>query len=277
VETQALSIGEVLDVTALADGVVHSVFGRAVNLSVGSNLWTLLAESLADMPYGIRLRLCDFDALDLWVGQSVHVRSCYLGIGTGRSLRLVVDCRAAPRWVPTGPNQVEPGLCGRLTVVDSMLRRRAWAGAALLAQAVAAAMSVPHRLAGVLAGVIGRGPGLTPSGDDVIIGILAVLQSPAASSAGAAMRDHLVSAIVPLLPATSAISGHLLRQACDGLFSRPLQELVAALIVNTTAPQIEDRVARLVAMGATSGADTGTGLLAAAPLVLLPPDRRLAA
>jgi hypothetical protein len=277
VEIQALSLGEALNVTACARGAVHSVFTRAVNLNVAGNLWTLLAESLADMPYGLRLRLSDFDALDLKVGQPVNVRSQYVGIGVGRSLHLVVDCRTATRSVPIKPNRIEPGLWRRLALVDSMIRGRAWTGAEGLAQTVVAALNEPSRLAAVLGRVIGRGPGLTPSGDDVVIGILAVLRAPAAASANPAAVDCLTHAIAPLLPTTTSISGHLLRQACDGLFSRPLQDLVAALRTDATAQHLEQRVERLVAMGATSGADSGIGLLAAAPLVLLPPDKRVAA
>jgi hypothetical protein len=277
VEIQALSLGQAVEVAATVHGTVHSVFGRAVNLSIGGGLWTLLAESLADMPYGVRLPLRDFSACDLRIGQAVHVRSSYLGIGSGRCLPLVIDCRSATRWAPTGGSVIAPGLSGRLALVEPIVRRRAWSGAGLLAQTVVGALTERRRLAGVIANVIGRGPGLTPAGDDVIIGILAVLSTPAAGPVGRTTADNLRQAIGPRLTATTAISSHLLHQACEGHFSRPLHEFTAALVAQSARRHIEDCLARLVTVGATSGADSATGLLAAASFVLLPPVKRVAA
>ena len=267
VPIQAVSLGHALDVVAADFGAVHSVFTRTVNLNVGSDLWTLLADGQSDMPLGIRTSVKDFCGFDLRVGDAVNTRSGYVGIGRDIHRRLMVDCRAAPHWVPRCPDKVEAGLCRRLVAVSSILSVRAWPGSAAMAKAVMTALDSAN-LHNVLAQVVGRGPGLTPAGDDVLVGILAVLRSPAVGSAGAAAAQYLGRSIVPLLPTTTAISGYLLRQAGSGLFSRPLQELVAVLIAASTPRQMEDRLTRLLATGATSGSDACTGLLAAARLFL---------
>jgi hypothetical protein len=75
----------------------------------------------------------------------------------------------------------------------------------------------------------------------------------------------LSRALLPLMPMTTDISAHLLRQAARGLLSRDLHELVSALVGNPTPEQLTNTIRRVVETGATSGADTCEGLLAFAP------------
>jgi hypothetical protein len=128
-----------------------------------------------------------------------------------------------------------------------------------------------------LAGVIGCGPGSTPAGDDVLVGILAVLKSPHSGAAGAEAADTLCRSLLPLLPTTTDISGHLLRQAAGGLFGRSVHELVSALIGDCARRHLTETVQRVVEAGATSGADLCVGILACAPSFLLAHDERAAA
>jgi len=129
----------------------------------------------------------------------------------------------------------------------------------------------------VLAKVVGQGPGSTPSGDDVLVGILAVLNSPASGAAGARAAESLGRAIFPLLRTTSDVSGQLLRQAVKGLFSRDVHELVLALLGNPAPQQLRNTIQRVIETGATSGADTCMGLLAFAPSFFIPGEKRAAA
>jgi len=146
-----------------------------------------------------------------------------------------------------------------------------------MAHTVMSALSSPDGLGEVLAHVVGCGPGLTPAGDDVLVGVLAVLASPQSGVTGAAAAESLGRLILPLLPTTTAVSGHLLRQAASGLFGRPVTELVAALIADTPPRQLRDMVLRVVETGATSGADTCAGVLECAPSFFITHDERAAA
>jgi hypothetical protein len=146
-----------------------------------------------------------------------------------------------------------------------------------MAQAVRSALEVSAGLDDVLAKVVGRGPGSTPSGDDVLVGILAVLKSPHSGAAGARAAESLGRALLPLLWTTSDVSGQLLRQAVKGLFSRDVHELVLALLGNPAPQQLRNTVRRVIETGATSGADTCMGLLAFAPSFLIPPEEKAAA
>jgi hypothetical protein len=273
---QALSVGHALDADSLGFGIVHSVFARAVNLMIGAQMWTLLPADKADLPLGIRVASADFDALGLRNGDPVNVRAGFVSIGSDRTRR-VVDCRAAPRWLPAHLNKTEPGLAGRLAFLATAAANRSWHQSAQMAQAVKSALEGSVALDDVLAKVVGRGPGSTPSGDDVLVGILAVLNCPCSGTAGAQAAESLGRAILPLLWTTSDISGQLLRQALKGLFSRDVHELVLALIGNPVPQQLQNLIQRVIETGATSGADTCMGLLAFAPSFLIPRAEKAAA
>jgi len=273
---QALSVGHALDADSAGFGIVHSVFARAVNLMMGSELWTLMAADKTDLPFGIRLATADFDVLGLHNGEPVNVRAGFVSIGSGSTGR-VVDCRAAPRWLPSRHVKTEPGLASRLAVVATAASDRSWHESARMAQAVRSALDVSAALGDVLGKVVGRGPGSTPSGDDVLVGILAVLNSSHSGAAGARAAESLSRAILPLLWTTSDVSGQLLRQAVKGLFSRDVHELVLALLGNPAPQQLRNTIRRVIETGATSGADTCMGLLEFAPSFLIPREERAAA
>jgi hypothetical protein len=272
---QALSVGHALDADSAGFGIVHSVFARAVNLTIRAEMWTLLAADKGDLPFGIRVASADFDVLGLRNGDPVNVRAGFVSIG-GSTCR-VVDCRAAQRWLPRRHDKAEPDLAGRLAIVATAASDRSWHESARMAQAVRSALKVSTGLGDVLAKVVGRGPGSTPSGDDVLVGILAVLKSPHSGAAGARAAESLGRAILPLLWATSDVSGQLLRQAVKGLFSRDVHELVLALLGNPAPQQLRNTIRRVIETGATSGADTCMGLLAFAPSFLIPREERAAA
>jgi hypothetical protein len=275
-ELPALSIGHALDVRPVGVGFVHSVFARAVNLEMRGDMWTLLDAERSDLPYGIRLALNDFAGLGLRRGDPVHLRAGFVGIGSGNR-HLVVDCRTAPRWVPSSRYRRVPGLAIRFGAVAAAARDRAWRDSARMAKAVMTVLYDRQAVSDVLAGVVGRGPGSTPAGDDVLIGILAVLTSPHSGAAGAAAAESLRRAVLPLLSMTTDISAHLLRQAANGLFSRDLQELLCVLIGGAATARLREAVECVVAAGATSGADVCMGLLASAPEFLVAHDERAAA
>jgi hypothetical protein len=256
-----VSVGHALDVNSADSGVVHSVFVHAVNLIVCGKMWTLLAEHKGDLPFGIRLPLSNFGTLGLRSGEPVSVRSGFVGV----SASLVVDCRMAPRWVPPRDKKLVPGLERRLTVVAAAACSRSWHASAQMAHAVRSAVNDASGLDDALSKVVGRGPGATPSGDDVLVGVLAVLTSPHSGMAGAKAAESIGRSILPLLPTTTDVSGHLLRQAAEGLFCRDVHELASALIGALSRQEFSEKVRRVIETGATSGADTCEGLLAFAP------------
>lgn len=273
VAIQALSLGHALDVQTACTGAVHSVFPRAVNLEIGGELWTLLTAGRDDLPFGIRVARGAFDTLGLRRGDRVDVRAGHVGIGE----RVVVDCRMAARWTPARGCRPAPGLHRRLETVAGPAAARAWSGSAGMAWAVVCALERPDALREVLPRVAGCGAGSTPAGDDVLIGILAVLTSGHANARAAAAVRALDDAMRPLLATTPDISRHLLRQAVRGYVSRCVHELLDALTAASRPEALRQAVQRVLDGGATSGADLCTGLLAAAPAYLGSAEERAAA
>jgi len=262
---KAISVGHGLSVNSASFGIVHSVFSQAINLIVGGDMWTLLAMQKVDRPFGIRVTLSNFDSIGLRSGDPVNIRAGYVGIAS----RLVIDCRAAVRWAPPYQSKPERGLEQRLAMIATAAADRSWTGSAQMARELRSAFDDTTKLGGLVAKVVGRGPGATPSGDDVLVGILAVLTSPYAGISGAAVANLLSCAIRPVLPSTNEISAHLLRQAACGLFGRDIHELVHGLHGGFAPVQFSEKVHRIVETGATSGADMCEGLLAFAPYFFL--------
>jgi hypothetical protein len=273
---QALSVGHALDVYSAGLGGIHSVFAHAVNVEIRGDMWTLLGAERADLPFSIRVASMDFNSLGLCRGNPVNVRSGFIGVGP-RSTRIVVDCRAAPRWTPARQVKPAPGLGKRLGTLSAVASPLAWYGSIRMAYAVVSALSNPDALEDVVSGVVGCGPGCTPAGDDVLVGILAVLSLPHSGVTGSAALQSLHRSLRPLLPTTTDISRHLLRQAADGLVGRAVHELVCALIGNPGSPALREAVHKVVDTGATSGADMCVGLVASARSFLLTHDEREAA
>ena len=262
-------VGYALDVDLDCVGAVHSVFSRAVNLEIEGEMWTLLASDCADLPFGIRLPVRSLDAFAIRVGGCVHARAGFIGLGRpGR--RLVVDCRAAPRWAPVSPFSLASGFPARLALLSQEATALAWCGSRPMARlATSALRRGAGALEDALTRIIGCGPGLTPAGDDVLVGILAVLCSPLSGTAGAEAAQAMLRAIRRLAPRTTALSGHMLGQAARGLIGRALHELLVALTGCPVAVELEVAIRRVVKTGATSGADACMGVLEAAQAFLL--------
>jgi hypothetical protein len=114
-----------------------------------------------------------------------------------------------------------------------------------------------------LVSLLGLGIGLTPSGDDIVAGILASLMWQA--RLGAVPDDfvqRLVQAGRNAAPGrTNDISVRLLWHAGNGLLYAPAMELGAALLGGYVT-SLAASARRLLSIGHSSGADMVTGLLA---------------
>jgi hypothetical protein len=107
-------------------------------------------------------------------------------------------------------------------------------------------------------GLIGRGPGLTPAGDDVVAGALAVLELTGRLDPGAARvvvdrgSTH-----------TSRLSGALLAAASRGQVIPEAARLLAVLAADGGEDGLHTTLARLFAVGSTSGHDLALGMAGA--------------
>jgi hypothetical protein len=103
--------------------------------------------------------------------------------------------------------------------------------------------------------LVGAGPGLTPSGDDVLCGVLLGLRMLGRA------RDlpRLWDTVAPRLSTTTTLSAALLVEAVQGYAVPPVIDLGEAL-VDDDAVGVPAAAARVLAVGHTSGADLLAGL-----------------
>jgi hypothetical protein len=106
--------------------------------------------------------------------------------------------------------------------------------------------------------LLGRGPGLTPAGDDLLAGALAtwVVLDRSLNGLGDAIHGLLDRAE----RATTGVSAALLRHAARGEVADPVAGLLRAL---AGRGEVRVAVTRLLEVGATSGRDLAVGVLAA--------------
>jgi hypothetical protein len=111
-----------------------------------------------------------------------------------------------------------------------------------------------------VAALLGHGPGLTPSGDDLLAGYL--LGCRAFGVDAADIRRQIV-AMAP--GRTTSLSAALLRHAADGWCIPQVAAVIAAL--GRAAPD-PDAVRALLAVGSSSGSALGAGIVAAAHVLV---------
>ena len=104
-------------------------------------------------------------------------------------------------------------------------------------------------------GLIGLGPGLTPSGDDLVAGLAIALSATGEADAAAALAVFVRGAPAD---ATSALSRAFLDAAIAGLPTAALHAAIAALI-NGDEAALAAAVDRLDGVGHTSGWDMLAG------------------
>jgi hypothetical protein len=172
---------------------------------------------------------------------------------------------AAVAWDPAAPPAWDP-----------VVRPPAWSRAqvAALGAWLADRLAVPDiALPEAAVRLLGRGPGLTPEGDDVLVGAaVAVRALGPAAGVPPARRDALVASLVPgdVATRTGALSATLLGLAAIGAAPEPVHRLLAA-----DAPAArEAALADLSRLGASTGRAIAAGVALAARGLTIADDRR---
>ena len=113
--------------------------------------------------------------------------------------------------------------------------------------------------------MIGLGPGLTPSGDDYLVGLFAVLN--VLRSPSQTLRCECLEMIVGAEFATNAISYAALSKAATGRVRAIISELIERLMHGTENDFLAP-LARVLAIGSTSGSDIVAGIVSGLRLQL---------
>jgi len=221
-------------------GRVHSVFERAINVLWGDGrLVTLHGPGPLAAPFAVALHRLPARGT---------VRP---GMAIGRESLDWREADCVPLEMPRGPlgfgTHALPERAGGLRA----------GGAARAQQALAASIAAgdARAFADAAYALIGSGEGLTPAGDDCVVGALAAIHrlAPGWLASRANPRGRLADAA---WSRTTAVAREFLLEALDGRFAEP----VLALLTSRSDDLARDAGRRLLAMGATSGADTLRGI-----------------
>jgi hypothetical protein len=265
-------------------GRVHSCYARILNVRTpGGRLLTFQGEGLLQAPLGLALAT-DVAALGtrLPIGalvvQDIPTARCYPA-----ALRLrCIDALVWDGQVPAQPGLTPSALAGMaygladwlclhtpgrgLTPLLLALEHGPMGLSATNAVAYTALAplwagrqeSVVTTLLTLVKALVGLGEGLTPSGDDFLVGLLAVLHLTGSLPCGAGSPVHMQFCQCVRL-GTSQLSGEFLRCAFEGHFAEPLVRLVQSLC----APVMDAwsaHAATLAAVGHSSGVDAMVGI-----------------
>lgn len=241
---------------------VHSVFQRACNIQTPQgSLWVVQARGMPLAPAGIVTDCADLRPF-FTVGERLywHGETCLCGTKAHIELRSAVP--VSTRFEPCGDVHILGRLAAEIAAFFSHQPKKGIRQALQTdATLMRAQISLVHwlrtgegELNAFLMRFIGWGEGLTPAGDDFLLGVSLVLNHWRFVRAAA-----LNAALPPLLDRTTDISRAMLEQGCDSHYSAQL--LALATGNSETWPQA---IARVADYGHSSGHDMLTGILTAA-------------
>jgi hypothetical protein len=273
-----LSVGY-LAASRLVDGdelQIHSGFQRSLNLRHPDGyLLSILSRDNQNLPDAIRIALPgNWDwRYHMQAGQRVRfdrgtLQSERWGIVLNRS-----TCWHPQRWLSGEFAPLLSSVLRHYALLASQLSEycqqhqiesdlQLLPSVASLARAVKLEITdSPAQLTAEVTALIGFGRGLTPDGDDYLLGYLTALwpwrQHPAIATHDATLRSIIGSQ----LSRTNDISRHYLARALEGHVSQPICDLMLLLSTEAAATQIQAAAQQVMQFGASSGVDCLAGLL----------------
>jgi hypothetical protein len=256
----------------------------------------LLTRSVGNVAHGIRLN-CN-PRLDriMQIGASTRVTrhkvvigrvtvllsgarawSANLRAGTGRTRKTFAAALLA-RQLLRQRNPCRSELLATVLRLDHPASALSGRVAATLPQLSRAALRLDHQATlQSLSKLIGLGPGLTPAGDDFIVGWLAGVMLMAGTPGELEFLCIVSLGLLLLSNGTAPISRQHLRDATKGEFSELLSDVCFALTSGTREAELAEGLSKQLSVGATSGADALAGLMFAlfdCSSFFSPPDHR---
>ena len=290
-------------------GEIHSVFDRAVNIKLDhvQRLIALTFSPAGRLPYALMVadgQLSSFTAIGIKPGQIVTLSDerCLLMEG----VKAVFDYREASGWSPNMDRLSDPedstaflelltwasgfvfeqsnhaGLVpllenhrqlfeGKLVMQDDPdIRIARMALPAVMDLLTALNRDDPTTLANSTARLLGYGIGGTPSGDDLLVGMLAALHrssSPRANRLLKILSSTLAEQLIDTV--TSLLSLTVLRHALAGEFSEKVHDVTRQLMQPVDSTALTASLDGLHRYGATSGSEMFLGICLGFELIYL--------
>ena len=245
---------------------VHSVFGSSLNLEAGGRLVHIGSTRPSSVPFGIDTASGDIGAIIRAsknapdVEYTAQTSQFHWPCGTVLSISNSDRYSCEIHQGNFNPANIKQAL-SRLSVPMKELADKNKFGLDLVGAVLDSltALLLGHRsdYNAILDFWVGRGEGLTPSGDDILMGMLSVLFSAGMTESTVPVKEYIDTNGTKR---TTAISCEYLHYALEGIFSGEIIRLMDALGHSTDC---SDEISQLLAIGHTSGADTLLGISSA--------------
>jgi len=273
-------------VASQQDGAVLAAFERSFYLEIGDRLLAVVSGDLQDGPINIcLLKTGPITALGIMPGQVFSMTADGLARKDGLNIALSGAAIWAPESValPIDRRVLENGLdrlCNQLDAkqrqTDSLLQffhgegaEGTAEGTAVLRAASPSLQVLDHRLPAWFSGspldddikniesLLGLGPGLTPSGDDLLCGVLIACSELGELRVARQLGQGLLSAAKDR---THLISQAHLGAAIEGYGAAPLHSLLKAVIMDE-GEEMSEALDAILKIGHSSGGDALGGII----------------
>lgn len=277
------------------EGTVNGVFDAAINILFAGGLVSLVPEVVQRGPLNVTLRLpiepLKMSSFGVRTGDKVTVRGLTLELGDHQLISFGSAKIYSPKHKFTLPMLTDNEIEANLEVVRKtalLFGNMAGLGELLTLMAPAAARATAGNLnifassalcriirleqafrseekctlTDAVSELVGLGPGLTPSSDDMLAGLVLMCVLYAKNRGCVKRASQLIAQVTAKESRgrTTLLSEEYLRQAASGRGNEPVMRLCAALL--TGRRESVERETRLVlAIGETSGTDTVLGIV----------------
>ena len=277
------------------EGKVHGVFDDAINILFATGLVSLVPDPVERGPLNVTLKLPagthNLSFFEIRAGDKVGVYDSTLKLGD----RYLISFGSAPIYSPRqkftlpmlADDAIEANLefarktallFGNMSGLGALLAlTRSGAGKVKTGNLnIFASAALPRivrlehafraeeksALTDAIDGLIGLGPGLTPSSDDMLAGLVLLCVLYAKNRSGARRASRLIARVAAeeTPGKTTILSEEHLRQAASGRGNEPIMRLCTALLTGRQE-LVERETKRVLAIGETSGTDTVLGIV----------------
>lgn len=241
-------------------GRVHSVFEHAINLEVEKTLITLLPDADANIPDSVVLTYKDFALLkNIKVKENILLEDKKIKIGEFE-INFANSQNFENKFSISelASNQEIENRKKQFGFYHTLPER---AEAKLASLLVAIKNKDQQECENILKTLIGLGSGLTPSADDALIGISAVIEF--LTECGIDAFNNFADIVYKVSEnRTTDVSRKYFRCACQKRYSLPLINVVRSLLQNNYTFDFP-ALAKLLNTGHSSGKDTMRGIILA--------------
>lgn len=236
---------------------VHSVFDAVINIRTGDELLSLVCPRVGGSSRYLSIGRSRFSQYDFVPGQP-----CLLGKDEVQVGPLAITISHAPLWQGPLAKEARGAPSAKTAGAFADLLHSLSPGAGVHTgrePALLARLDTVDAIPDAIHGLIGLGPGLTPAGDDMVLGYVAVYNHLGPSREA---EQALHAALLRDAHRTSYVSAQALRDATMYDYHEFIQDVVTCLVSHNTA-RLAVMLPRLLGIGASSGADMAAGMRAA--------------